>query len=49
VEAIRVNPATRVGDVADVVFGPAETVSSLRINGTVGIGLGIVGRRSRTR
>jgi HAE1 family hydrophobic/amphiphilic exporter-1 len=42
VEAIRINPATRVGDVSDVVFGPAETVSSLRINGNVAIGLGIV-------
>ena len=42
VEAIRVNRTTRVGDVADVIFGPAETVSSLRINGQTGVGLGIV-------
>jgi HAE1 family hydrophobic/amphiphilic exporter-1 len=42
VEAIRVNQATRVGDVADVIFGPAETVSSIRINGETGIGLGVV-------
>jgi HAE1 family hydrophobic/amphiphilic exporter-1 len=42
VEAIRVNRTTRVGDVADVVFGPAETVSTLRINGETGVGLGIV-------
>ncbi|HWT31437.1 MAG TPA: efflux RND transporter permease subunit [Propylenella sp.] len=42
VEAIRINRATRVGDIADVIFGPAETTSSLRINGQTGIGLGIV-------
>jgi HAE1 family hydrophobic/amphiphilic exporter-1 len=42
VEAIRINPTTRVGDVADVIFGPAETVSAIRINGENGIGLGIV-------
>jgi HAE1 family hydrophobic/amphiphilic exporter-1 len=42
VEAMRINGSTRVGDVADVIFGPAETTSSLRINGQTGIGLGIV-------
>jgi HAE1 family hydrophobic/amphiphilic exporter-1 len=42
VEAIRINRSTRVGDVADVIFGPAETVSAIRINGETGIGLGIV-------
>ena len=42
VEAIRINKATRVGDVADVIFGPADTVSALRINGKTGIGLSIV-------
>jgi HAE1 family hydrophobic/amphiphilic exporter-1 len=42
VEAIRVNATTRVGDVAEVIFGPADKVSSLRINGRTGIGLGIV-------
>ena len=42
VEAIRINESTRVGDVADVIFGPAETTSSLRINGQTGIGLGVV-------
>jgi HAE1 family hydrophobic/amphiphilic exporter-1 len=42
VEAIRINRATRVGDVADVIFGPAETLSTLRISGETGIGLGIV-------
>jgi HAE1 family hydrophobic/amphiphilic exporter-1 len=42
VEQIRINPSVRVGDVADVVFGPAEKVSSLRINGRTGIGVGIL-------
>lgn len=42
VEAMRINQSTRVGDVADVIFGPAETQSSLRINGDTGIGLGIL-------
>nr|MBA3516081.1 efflux RND transporter permease subunit [Hyphomicrobiales bacterium] len=42
VEAIRINRTTRVGDVADVIFGPAETASSLRINSQTGIGLGVV-------
>jgi hydrophobic/amphiphilic exporter-1 (mainly G- bacteria), HAE1 family len=42
IEGIRVNPTTRIGDIADVVFGPAEKASSLRINGRTGIGLGIV-------
>ncbi|MEA3041713.1 MAG: hydrophobic/amphiphilic exporter (mainly bacteria), family, partial [Sphingomonadales bacterium] len=42
VEAIRLNRTTRVGDVSDVIFGPAETTSSIRFNGQTGIGLGIV-------
>jgi hydrophobic/amphiphilic exporter-1 (mainly G- bacteria), HAE1 family len=42
VEAMRINESTRVGDVADVIFGPAEQISSLRINGETGIGLGII-------
>ncbi|HEX2257602.1 MAG TPA: efflux RND transporter permease subunit, partial [Afifellaceae bacterium] len=42
VEAIRINASTRVGDVADVIFGPADRVSTLRINGTTGVGLGII-------
>ena len=42
VEAIRLNEATRVGDVADVIFGPAEQLSGLRINGRTGIGAGII-------
>ena len=42
VEAMRINESTRIGDVADVIFGPAEQISSLRINGETGIGVGIV-------
>jgi hydrophobic/amphiphilic exporter-1 (mainly G- bacteria), HAE1 family len=42
VEAIRINPSTRVGDVADVIFGPADKTSTLRINGHTGVGLGII-------
>ncbi len=40
--AIEINPSTRVSDVADVVFGPADRTTSLRMNGKTGIGLGIV-------
>jgi len=42
IEAIRINRTTRVGDVADVVFGPAERRSGIRVNGQTGLGLGIV-------
>jgi hydrophobic/amphiphilic exporter-1 (mainly G- bacteria), HAE1 family len=42
VEAIRINAATRVGDVADVIFGPADKTSTLRINGRNGVGLGVI-------
>ena len=42
IAAIEINPSTRVGDIADVVFGPAERSTSLRMNGKTGIGLGIV-------
>ncbi len=42
IAAIEINPSTRVGDIADVVFGPAERSTSLRMNGATGIGLGIV-------
>ena len=42
IAAIEINPNTRVGDIADVVFGPAERSTSLRMNGKTGIGLGIV-------
>ena len=42
VAAIRINPQTTVGDVADVVLGPADATTSLQINGKTGVGLGIV-------
>ena len=42
ISAIQINPTTRVGDVADVVFGPADRTTSLRINGETGIGMGII-------
>ena len=42
ISKIRINQQTTVGDVADVVFGPADATTSLRINGQVGVGLGIV-------
>ena len=42
IDAIQINPETRIGDVADVVFGPADRTTSLRINGQTGLGLGIV-------
>jgi HAE1 family hydrophobic/amphiphilic exporter-1 len=42
IEAIRINKTTKVGDVADVIFGPAEETSAIRINGRTGVGLGIV-------
>jgi HAE1 family hydrophobic/amphiphilic exporter-1 len=42
IEAIQINKSTRVGDIADVIFGPAEETSSIRINGQTGVGLGIV-------
>ena len=42
ISAIEINPNTRVSDVADVVFGPAERTTSLRMNGKTGIGLGIL-------
>lgn len=39
---ILINQRTRVSDVADVVFGPADRTTSLRINGITGLGIGIV-------
>ena len=39
---ILINQQARVSDVADVVFGPAERTTSLRINGETGLGIGIV-------
>ena len=40
--AIQINPTTRVSDVADVVFGPADKTSTLRMNGKTGVGLAII-------
>jgi HAE1 family hydrophobic/amphiphilic exporter-1 len=42
IEAIKINRSTSVGDVADVIFGPAEQTSTIRINGQTGVGLGII-------
>jgi HAE1 family hydrophobic/amphiphilic exporter-1 len=39
---ILINPQTRVSDVADVVFGPADRTTSLRVNGDTALGIGIV-------
>lgn len=44
--AIEINPSTRISDVADVIFGPAERTTSLRMNGKTGIGLGIIRQAS---
>ncbi|MCX5512212.1 multidrug transporter AcrB [Kaistia algarum] len=46
VKAIRIKGDTRIGDVADVVFGPATKSSSLQVNGRTGVGLGIVRQAS---
>ena len=42
IAAIQVNPQVKVSDVAEVIFGPADQTSSLRINGQNGVGLAIV-------
>ena len=42
IKAIQINKQTKVGDIADVIFGPAEETSTIRINGQTGIGLGIL-------
>jgi HAE1 family hydrophobic/amphiphilic exporter-1 len=39
---IPINPLVKVGDVADVVYGPSEATSSLRYNGQTAVGMGIV-------
>ncbi|HVZ15433.1 MAG TPA: efflux RND transporter permease subunit, partial [Bauldia sp.] len=46
VAAIRINPQTTVGDVADVVLGPSDASTALQINGKTGVGLGIVRQAS---
>jgi HAE1 family hydrophobic/amphiphilic exporter-1 len=40
--AIRINALTRVSDIADVILGPADKSTSLRIDGQNGVGLGIL-------
>jgi HAE1 family hydrophobic/amphiphilic exporter-1 len=40
--AVQINPSTRISDVADVVFGPADKATSLRMNGQTGVGLAII-------
>jgi HAE1 family hydrophobic/amphiphilic exporter-1 len=42
ISAIEINATTRVGDIADVVFGPAERTSALRMNGNAGVGVNII-------
>jgi HAE1 family hydrophobic/amphiphilic exporter-1 len=44
--AIQINPSTKVSDVADVVFGPADRTTALRVNGQTGLGLGIIRQAS---
>ncbi|MEJ0012300.1 MAG: efflux RND transporter permease subunit [Bauldia sp.] len=42
ISAIQVAPGVKVSDVAEVIFGPADQTTSLRMNGQNGIGLAIV-------
>lgn len=44
--AVRINPTTRVRDVADVVFGRADESSTMRVNGTTGVGMALVRQAS---
>jgi HAE1 family hydrophobic/amphiphilic exporter-1 len=46
VGAIRINSTTRISDVADVILGPADETSSIRVNGQTGVGLGIIRQAS---
>src|SRR5262249_9816062 len=39
---MHIDQRTRVGDIADVVYGPAELKSGLRLNGKTGVGIGII-------
>ncbi len=39
---IQINDTTRVSDVADVVLGPADRVTALRVNGENGLGMGVI-------
>ncbi|MCP4385888.1 MAG: efflux RND transporter permease subunit [Hyphomicrobiales bacterium] len=40
--ALEINPTTRVGDVADVVFGRADQNTSMRMNGRTGVGMALL-------
>ncbi len=42
IATIRINATTTVGDVADILYGPAERTQTLKVNGQTAIGLGIV-------
>lgn len=42
IQAVQINPETKIADVADVVFGPADRTTSLRINGRTGLGMAII-------
>jgi hydrophobic/amphiphilic exporter-1 (mainly G- bacteria), HAE1 family len=42
IEAIQINSETKVSDIADVIIGPADRTTSLRINGQTGLGLGVI-------
>jgi len=42
IAAIQVAPGIKVSDVADVVFGPADRTTSLRVNGRTGVGLAVI-------
>ena len=42
IAAMPINSLIKVGDVADVVLGPADMTTTLRVNGSTGVGIGIV-------
>ncbi|WP_421724377.1 efflux RND transporter permease subunit [Bauldia sp.] len=42
ISAVEINPTTRIGDIADVVFSRAEQATTMRMNGASGVGMGIV-------
>jgi HAE1 family hydrophobic/amphiphilic exporter-1 len=42
VGGIQIDHNTKIGDIADVVYGPADVVTGLRFNGKTGVGMGII-------
>jgi hydrophobic/amphiphilic exporter-1 (mainly G- bacteria), HAE1 family len=44
---IRINADTKIGDIADIVYGPATETTTLRVNGRTGVGMGII-RQARS-